>query len=92
VTTAVYPWRADGPGRSAGGVTDDPVAALAAATGCLLGWADSAVVEVASTGGVGAQTLAGGYPRTGRKWLAAVGAQGRVLWTAVQERAGPEPG
>lgn len=74
------------------GVTDDPLKALRDAGGCLADWAESAEVEEAATGGVGAQTLAGGYPRTGRRWLAAVGAQGRVLWTAVRERAGPEPG
>lgn len=79
---AVYPWRADGPGRGAGGVTDDPDRAKRDAAGCLE-WADSAVVEEASTGGIGAQTLAGGYPRTGRRWLAGIGAQGRVMWTAV---------
>jgi hypothetical protein len=90
--TAVYPWRADGPGRAALGVTDDPRRALGAAAGCLADWAVSAVVEEASTGGLGAQTLAGGYPRTGRRWLASVGAQGRVRWTAVHERAGPDPG
>jgi hypothetical protein len=88
----VYPWRADGPGRAVLGVTDDPGRALRDAAGCLRDWAGSAVVEEAATGGLGARTLADGYPRTGRKWLAAVEAQGRVLWTAVQERAGPEPG
>lgn len=81
--TAVYPWRADGPGRADLGVTDDPVRARHHAAGCLLDWADSAVVEEAATGGLGAQTLAGGYPRTGRKWQARVGAQGRIRWTTV---------
>jgi hypothetical protein len=90
--TAVYPWRAEGPGRRVLGITDDPRRALRDAAGCLLGWAVTAVVEEAATGGVGAQTLAGGYPRTGRRWTAGIGPQGRVRWTAVIERAGPQAG
>jgi hypothetical protein len=81
--SVVYPWRADGPGRFDTGVTDDPGRARRHAAGCLRDWADSAVVEEAATGGLGAQTLAGGYPRTGRKWQASVGARGHVRWTAV---------
>lgn len=81
--TAVYPWRADGPGRASLGVTDDPRRARRHAVGCLRDWAVSAVVEEAVTGGLGAQTLAGGYPRSGRKWTAVVGARGRVRWTPV---------
>lgn len=81
--TAVYPWRADGPGRADLGVTDDPAKARRHAAGCLRDWADSAVVEEASTGGLGAQTLATGYPRTGRKWKAMADARGRVRWIPV---------
>lgn len=81
--SVVYPWRADGPGRSDTGVTDDPGRARRHAAGCLRDWADSAFVEEASTGGLGAQTLAGGYPRSGRKWQGRLGARGHVRWTAV---------
>ena len=81
--TPVYPWRADGPGRADLGVTDDPGRARRHAAGCLRDWAVSAVVEEAALGGLGAQTLAGGYPRTGRTWQGTVGAAGRVRWTAV---------
>lgn len=81
--TAVYPWRADGPGRADLGVTDDPDRARDHAAECLRDWAVSAVVEEAATGGLGAQTLAGGYPRTGRRWTASAGARGGIRWTAV---------
>lgn len=81
--SAVYPWRADGPGRADLGVTDDPGKAREHAAGCLLDWAVSAVVEEAALGGLGAQTLAGGYPRTGRRWQGVVGAGGRVRWATV---------
>jgi hypothetical protein len=77
----VYPWRADGPGRSDLGVTDDEGRARRHAAGCLRGWADTAVVEEASLGGLGAQTLAGGYPRTGRAWRGRADSLGRVRWT-----------
>ena len=81
--TAAWLWQADGPGRSDLGVTDDPGRARRHAARCLRDWADTAFVEEAATGGVGAQTLAGGYPRTGRKWRGRVGALGHVSWSAV---------
>jgi hypothetical protein len=78
-------WQADGPQMGVRGVVGDPGRARRLAAECLLsGVADSAVIEEAATGGVGAQTLAAGYPRTGRRWLASVGARGRIQWTAVR--------
>lgn len=79
--TPVYPWRADGPGRADLGVTDDPETAREHAAGCLRDWAVSAVVEEASLGGLGAQTLAAGYPRTGPGWRASLDRRGRVRWS-----------
>lgn len=79
--TAVFPWRADGPGRADLGVTDDAVLSRDHAGACLLDWAVSAVVEEAATGGLGAQTLAGGYPRTGPGWRASLDGRGRVRWS-----------
>jgi hypothetical protein len=82
--TAAWLWQADGPLMGTRGVAGDSGRARRLAAECLLsGTADSAVVEEAATGGVGAQTLAGGYPRSGRKWRATVGARGRVRWVAV---------
>lgn len=79
--TRVYPWRADGDGRASLGVTDDPQKARDHAAECLLDWAVSAVVEEAALGGLGAQTLAGGYPRTGPGWRARLDGRGRVRWS-----------
>ena len=78
-------WQADGPQMGVRGVVGDPGRARRLAAECLLnGVAVTAVIEEAATGGLGAQTLAAGYPRTGRKWLATVGALGNVRWTAVR--------
>jgi hypothetical protein len=85
--TAVYPWRADGPGRASLGVTDDPVRAKRHAADCLEDWAVSAVVEEASLGGLGAQTLAAGYPRTGQSWRGRMDPRGRVRWTSRRAAA-----
>lgn len=85
--TAVYPWRADGPGRADLGVTDDPDRAKRNAADCLRDWAVSAVVEEAALGGLGAQTLAGGYPRTGRGWRASLDGRGHVRWATVTAAA-----
>jgi hypothetical protein len=83
--TAAWLWQADGPQMGTRGVAGDSGRARRLAADCLLsGIASSAVVEEAATGGVGAQTLAGGYPRTGRRWLATIGAQGRIRWTAAR--------
>lgn len=78
-------WQADGPQMGIRGVVDNSGRARRLAAECLRsGDANSAIIEEAATGGLGAQTLAAGYPRSGRKWQARVGARGRVRWTAVR--------
>lgn len=78
--TVVYPWRADGPGRATLGVVEDPARARRLAGQCLLsGVAETAVIEQAVTD-LGAQTLLGGYFRTGQRWRGRVESGGRVRW------------
>lgn len=76
----VWLWDADGPARTARGVTGDEAAARHAAEACLRnGQARSAAVEQAHAV-LGMESLTTGYQRTGNGWTAKCCHDGRISW------------
>lgn len=81
----VWIWDADGPGRSASGVTDDDGAARRAAEeGMIASEATTATVERAMHLG-GGGWMRSGYSRTGIGWTARRSG-GRIKWTRFYRR------
>lgn len=77
----VWLWDADGPARTARGVTDDEAAARHAAEACLRsGQARAAAVEQARAV-LGMESLTSGYQRTGSGWTGECRQDGRISWT-----------
>ena len=88
--TTVWLWDADGPGRSASGITDrDHAARDAAKEGMTATGAATATVEQA-THLAGGAWMRSGYHRTGTGWTASRHGH-RIRWTRFQrpERAAP---